>query len=140
MKLFRHIEYDEPIVPAVRMTQRSKYTSRAAQEYLAWKQAIGYTFKEGMRRLGHDEPFDCPVEVSLVVCTLEPPAGDIDNLLKAVLDAANKIVWLDDKQVRRVVVDLGPRISHEVGDEWSFAVVERIRDLNAYTRDEELPF
>jgi len=33
---------------------------------------------------------------------------DLDNCLKAVLDAANKIAWADDKQVVQIVSDMVP--------------------------------
>jgi len=32
-----------------------------------------------------------------------PPRPDLDNIIKAVLDGANKIIYLDDKQVWRVL-------------------------------------
>ena len=32
-----------------------------------------------------------------------PPRPDVDNIIKAVLDGANKVIYLDDKQVWRVV-------------------------------------
>lgn len=46
------------------------------------------------------EPVECPVEVE-IVCnyTRAHPTADVDNLAKTVLDAFNKYVFKDDKQV-----------------------------------------
>jgi Holliday junction resolvase RusA-like endonuclease len=51
-------------------------------------------------------PFDCSIEIDLCFLLLKPkkpsnpyPSGDIDNYIKAFLDAANGVLFLDDKQV-----------------------------------------
>ncbi len=54
------------------------------------------------------------------------PMGDIDNYLKAVLDAGNGILWLDDQQVVRVVMSkqitqadhYTNLIVHSIDNEW----------------------
>lgn len=43
--------------------------------------------------------------------------GDLDNLVKAVLDAGNQFLWVDDRQVRHLdarLVDDGPTISGRI--------------------------
>jgi Holliday junction resolvase RusA-like endonuclease len=140
VKLFRFDAEDLPIPPAVRMTQRSKYTDARAQAYLGWKHGLGQLLQARMRELGWEEPFDCAVEVELILATALRPPGDVDNILKAVLDAANRIVFTDDQLVCRALVDLGPRFPGMTLDRWSLTVRERIRDLNPYAVDEELPF
>jgi Holliday junction resolvase RusA-like endonuclease len=46
----------------------------------------------------------CPTEglVSVDLTFYRPGAGDLDNLIKSVLDAANGVIWKDDRQVRRI--------------------------------------
>lgn len=40
------------------------------------------------------------VDFSLIVNGLKK--GDLDNVIKAVLDACNKILWEDDRQVKKI--------------------------------------
>lgn len=62
---------------------------------------------EARRAMGSRQPLKCPVEVSMVFVLkgeegLWPTSaadGDGDNLEKAVLDALNKVVFEDDRQV-----------------------------------------
>lgn len=137
MKLFRLTLDELPIMGAVRMTQSSKYKSAPAQRYLAWKAELGYLLRAQMVALGYTEPWLCDVEVTIVVATATPPDYDVDNMGKAVLDAANKIVWKDDKQVKRLVIDVG----HQIGetDSWSVAITERL-NYRADLDSEGLPF
>lgn len=44
------------------------------------------------------------VAVTLYYMPAEPMQGDVDNIVKPILDALNAQVWIDDKQVARVVV------------------------------------
>lgn len=100
--------YDGEVVPAVRMTARGKWLPRA-QRYLAANVAMAMAFKAQMHTQGH-EPFG---RVPLMVCiTITDKRGhicDVDNLAKAVLDAANGIVWKDDRWIDMlyVVRDVG---------------------------------
>lgn len=49
------------------------------------------------------QPFDAPLTVNLHFFRPRTPTaknfGDIDNLAKAVLDAANGVIWTDDKLI-----------------------------------------
>lgn len=94
---------------AVRMTQRGKWTSASAQRYLSYKQVISLEARKHFK-----EPIKGPVEVGIFFYVPAPkkmPKGrtrpttkpDIDNMIKGVFDALNKIAWKDDAQVIRVV-------------------------------------
>jgi crossover junction endodeoxyribonuclease RusA len=81
-------------VPAVRMTQRSKWVDEAAQRYLAYKQAVGWSAKTKIKN-----PIESLIAVTINFYYHRGNPGDIDNLSKAVLDGCNKIAWNDDRQV-----------------------------------------
>jgi len=87
-------------VPAVRMTQRGKFVSRAAQRYLAYKNQVAWAAKQARIR-----PVEGPVEVEGVVYIHGGREGDVDNYCKTLLDALNGIAWIDDRQVRRATVE-----------------------------------
>lgn len=93
------------IVPAVRMTHRGKWTSPRAQEYLASQEALRYQLKQQMRDNGWKMlPAKTPLAVELSVGTDTLHKADLDNILKAVQDSANKIVFADDCWIDRVKV------------------------------------
>lgn len=100
---------------AVRMTQKGKWTSITATRYMNYKKLVGHEM-----RIQCKEPFVGPLKV-LVTFTLPMPDSwtgkkkreqlgaavavkpDIDNLVKGLLDSANKICWQDDNQVTEIV-------------------------------------
>ena len=112
------IEFPIYVTPmgAVRMTQRSKWTDPIAQKYMAYKSQIGYTARKHVA-----EPLDRPVRVTIgfyypipkswsktkredandqgIMPAVKP---DIDNCIKGVFDALNKIAWKDDNLVVEV--------------------------------------
>lgn len=81
------------IVPAVRMTQRSKYVSTQAQRYLAYKDRIGWTAKEAGAAI-----WEGPIALT-VTAWARDRKWDASNVLKAVEDSLNGICWVDDKQI-----------------------------------------
>jgi crossover junction endodeoxyribonuclease RusA len=96
-------------VPAVRMTQRSKFANRAAGRYLAYKFEVGLIAKrEKVKR------FDGPVEVEAIAYLHGGREPDVDNLAKSYLDSLNGIAWDDDRQVRKLTV---MKIKAEKADE-----------------------
>jgi Holliday junction resolvase RusA-like endonuclease len=98
---------------AVRMTQRSKWKDEHAQKYLSYKDAIGFAAKQHIK-----EPLNKPISVKLAFYYPMPKKWskskkddandqgimpvvkpDIDNCIKGVFDALNKIAWTDDNLV-----------------------------------------
>jgi Holliday junction resolvase RusA-like endonuclease len=65
------------------------------------------------KQIGEHRPFDAPVEVAVAFGFLPPKRPkfapqhavrpDLDNLLKAVLDALNGLVWTDDALIWKVM-------------------------------------
>ena len=50
---------------------------------------------------------DCTYHVELTAYFPDARARDLDNVCKSVLDACNEVLWRDDKQVVRVVLERG---------------------------------
>jgi crossover junction endodeoxyribonuclease RusA len=85
-------------------TRPVPYVTPEAKRY---KQTVGWLAKQA----GFREPTSKPIEIASV--TLHPrtigPAGkktgammDLDNVLKIALDALKKIVYEDDRQIKRI--------------------------------------
>lgn len=102
-----------PIIPYVRMTQRGKWGSPRAQDYLANQATIktellqrisemDYTmFRRGQR---------LRVDIVVVVPHSKARVGDIDNIAKAILDAMQGLVyendsWIDWLRIQRGTVE-----------------------------------
>lgn len=107
-------------LPAVRMTQRSKFTNPRAREYLDWKEATQDLVLIEMRKLSI-EPFSKGTKLKMDAgFTLTPrrttvmrkdrkthtrsthPANDVDlnNLVKAIEDAMQeRVLYLNDKYI-----------------------------------------
>jgi len=100
------------IKPYVRMTRRGKWVSAQAQEYLASKDAIQSQLLLQLQQNDWDElPQRTPLAVRLWVTVPERlHCSDLDNIVKAVLDAAQGIVyrndlWIDSIRARRRLGD-----------------------------------
>ena len=92
------------IKPYVRMTQRSKYSDPQAQEYLASKMRLGLQLRQQMAQNGIEM---LPPRTPLITrVTIYEPRGfhnkDLDNQIKAILDAAQGIVYQDDRWVDKL--------------------------------------
>jgi len=87
-------------VPAVRMTQRSKFKSRQAQRYLDFKTSLGWEARRWIRT-----PSAKDFEVNAVAYISPTKDMDVDNLAKSYLDGLNGVVWIDDKQVVKLTVE-----------------------------------
>lgn len=88
------------------MTQKDKWKP-SAQRYLAYKAVVAAVANERMN-LDNRDPIEGPLNVTLYV-RLQNPAKrrwDLDNVVKAVLDGCNKIVWKDDKQIVSIYVTI----------------------------------
>lgn len=104
--------YTDKIKPYVRMTQKGKWSDPQAREYLASKSQLAYAFRTQMLRYGY-EPFPAktPFGVSLTYQAPNIFQFDLDNILKAVMDAANGVVFTDDRwciKVRDMNKQRGP--------------------------------
>lgn len=87
-----------PVKPYVRMTRRGKYVNAQAQQYLASKDALRLQLKSGMQHSGYERLGREPLRVEITFGSVNH-RQDLDNLVKAVLDACNGIVWEDDRWV-----------------------------------------
>lgn len=89
------------VPPAVRMTQKSIFMDERAQAYLAWKESAGLVFANSMAQMGLEmAPARTPLQVHVYIGMPKlDHRCDADNQLKAILDAANKIVFKDDSWV-----------------------------------------
>lgn len=107
--------YTDPLVPYVRVG-RERWTPRATR-YLASKDALARAIRLHAVAAGHQAP-DPTGEwvVALAVSRRTAHRYDLDNVVKAVLDAANGIVWQDDHQVASIVADRLPHGRGAVGD------------------------
>jgi crossover junction endodeoxyribonuclease RusA len=100
--------------PYVRMTQRGKWVKSEAREYLASKDRIGYDIAEQMRRRGQEMlPGQTPLWVEIRIS----PAlhnRDLDNEVKALLDAMQSVVFPDDRWVDVLTASRGARDNREL--------------------------
>ena len=92
----------EPVALArPRVTKRGTFLPRRSQKFRE-------NFQLLLRAAFHAPPFEGPLSVTLhfykPIKTTTPRFGDVDNLVKAVLDACNNILWLDDRQITELHV------------------------------------
>ena len=95
-----------PLVPYTRMTRRqlqSGKLTKQASRYLAFKDRVGFIFKEEFPGW---EPYSIEIPLLLELIVQHPYAMtrarrkyDIANILKGIEDGLNKIAWSDDWQV-----------------------------------------
>lgn len=125
MNYFRAFVYEGEIVPYVRMTQRGKFVKPDAQRYLASKDALGWFMRETMVKWGPERLQDkTPFKLTMNLCRPDVFRFDLDNAVKAVLDAAQGIMFADD---RYCVIVEAMKASGEQVCEFDFEAVE---DLN----------
>jgi Holliday junction resolvase RusA-like endonuclease len=91
------------IKPYVRMTQRSRYSEPQAIEYIASRNRL----RDDMRTLMLASqwqmiPRGVPLRVTVLI-TWCRHNQDLDNIVKAVLDAANGVIYEDDCWVDRIL-------------------------------------
>lgn len=96
-------------IPAVRMTQRSKYTKQA-KRYLQYKQSVAMIARFKYK----NPPIKDKVHVRLKIYLSGGNQGDIDNYFKSVTDSLNKIIYEDDRQIAKADID---KIECEKDDE-----------------------
>lgn len=87
------------------------YTDQKTKKYEA---EIG---RQLVAQVSH-APLECPIWLRATFYTTN--TADIDNLLKALMDGANGVIWQDDRWVKRVDMEKrfpsedGPKIELEV--------------------------
>lgn len=96
-------------IPAVRMTQRSKYTPRA-QRYLKYKNQVAWKARASYK----GKPTSGDVGINLNIYLHGGNQGDVDNYFKSISDSLNKIVYVDDRQVKEMSAR---KLDCEKGDE-----------------------
>jgi Holliday junction resolvase RusA-like endonuclease len=93
----------ETIVPYTRMTQRSKFVDRAAQKYLVNRETLRWYMRQAMaccdQEMYDRTPLCCTLEFSMP----KIHKADLDNLIKAVLDAAQSVIFKNDRWVEHIV-------------------------------------
>ena len=90
------------IKPYVRMTQRSKYVNKQAQEYLQWKTVYGWDIKTiRLKNDWHMIPGHVMIflNLSYFIPKKRNPNFDLSNVLKGVEDALQGILFENDRQV-----------------------------------------
>ena len=90
--------YTDKIKPYVRMTQKGKWNDPQAREYMASKAALAQSLKGEMLLSGYRSiPAKVPFKVSLFYQAPNVYQFDLANVLKAVMDAAQGVVFPDDR-------------------------------------------
>ncbi len=84
----------------VRMTQRNKYINEKAQQYLAWKKEVGWILKQQFKG---KSPFIGSLEISgkFYLSLSRYNRCDLSNLIKAIEDAGQGILYRNDKQIKK---------------------------------------
>jgi len=116
-----HFIINGKIKPYVRMTQRGKFVKANAMEYLASKADIGYQLKNQMQMQGWSIlPSQTPLKLSVVFTVRERlHCADLDNQIKGLVDAAQGIVFKDDRWIDVITA------SRRSGDEYSTRLIVR---------------
>lgn len=102
------IQIDIPniiIKPYVRMTRRGKYVSKQAQEYLASKDRLSIAIWQQMQYMDQQiMPGQKPLKVIIRLYAPTAPGHrcDLDNQIKAILDACNNVAFPDDRWVDQI--------------------------------------
>lgn len=86
-------------IPQPRMTQRGKYVKENAINYLKWKEEVGWEVK---LRFKNQSPWTELLKMSgKFYLTLRMyNQCDLSNLIKAIEDALQGIIYLNDKQIK----------------------------------------
>lgn len=112
------VEFTTHGVPVPQGSHRTTVTPRGVRIFddnknlAGWKNAVAWSAKAGM---GGQAPSDLPIELTIdfvlpvpnsregQLWPLEQRTGDLDKLVRAVLDAMTAIVYKDDSQVVRML-------------------------------------
>lgn len=105
---FKPIDIDiyNEVVPYVRMTQRGKYVKPNAIRYLQAQNDLKNLFMLAKRNIGcfdYCVPEKVPFCVRLEFYTSKAHHCDLDNLVKAILDAGQHILYKDDRYCDQII-------------------------------------
>lgn len=89
------------VFPFVRMTRRSKWVDLDAQKYLSWKEKFASLLMKEVS-LQNIQEQECLLKFSSVFFVHQKryKKGDLDNMIKSVLDGCQKILFKNDSQVK----------------------------------------
>ena len=96
------MKFQCPIYPVPFVRARSNGSRRFDDpRYAQFKKEVAYYAKEAM---GKTKPFNFPVRADITIYKKRHDVwshnwGDVDNFVKAIFDALNGIVFVDDAQV-----------------------------------------
>lgn len=98
-------ELTAKVKPYVRMTRRGMWVKPEAMEYLDSKAELARQLALQMAPLG-GLLGRSPLGVEILFCCADGfHHKDLDNMVKAVLDAANKIVYADDRWIDSIIAN-----------------------------------
>jgi crossover junction endodeoxyribonuclease RusA len=104
---------EQPITFFVKGEPRAKQSFRSTGRgrgftpaYIkAWQSDVGWIAQQHMRALGLIEPIRGNLTVEITFFLGNHRRIDTDNLSKAIQDGLNGVVWVDDQQNIRLVLD-----------------------------------
>ena len=111
---------DIKIKPYVRMTQRGKWVNKQAQQYLNSKSTLMTLIRNQMQQKDYEMmPAQTPLSVSITVHThtSQGHRADLDNIVKAILDACQGIAFKDDRWIDQIEAtrEIGKREALYIG-------------------------
>ena len=100
MTEFTYIHIPAKVKPYVRMTQAGKYVDPQAKQYLQSKQDLQWLMKAEAAKNDITLLGKVPLQVHITFFVTTRLHGcDLDNQVKAILDAGNGILWSDDRYI-----------------------------------------
>lgn len=82
--------------------------TRGARAQASWISTHALQARQKLSMLGRQWPRDERYHVWIEIVEKDGRRGDLDNLAKAILDAANGVLWDDDRQVDGLFVRRWP--------------------------------
>jgi len=129
-------------IPCPRPRVTRKGWAYFPKKYSGWKRDADSLISETMKSFGFSQPLAGELEVNACFYARRPkttklpfPKPDIDNYLKALLDAGNGIAWADDSQVSVVRAS---KVWAQPNEDGYIEVIVRYRN-DANSRDPEAP-